>query len=125
MATSSATCPTRIGDSAVVLGASMAGVCAARVFADRFEHVTVLDRDTLPDAPTWRNQVPQGRHPHLLLAAGARLLEGWFPGIIDELWCGLSIPLRTEATAAHLLPGGAGWRYVDTEPSAAVGVPIR
>ncbi|HEX7275916.1 MAG TPA: hypothetical protein VF244_00940, partial [Acidimicrobiales bacterium] len=27
----------------------------------------------------------QGRHPHILLAAGARLLEGWFPGILDEL----------------------------------------
>lgn len=71
--------PARIDGSAVVIGASMAGLCAARVLADRFDHVTVLDRDDLPDTPTWRRQVPQGRHPHLLLAAGARLLEGWFP----------------------------------------------
>lgn len=74
--------------SAVVIGASMAGLCAARVLADRFEHVTVIDRDTLPDTPAWRGQVPQGRHPHLLLASGARILEGWFPGIVDELEAG-------------------------------------
>ena len=80
--------PARVGESAVVIGASMAGLCAARVLADRFEHTTVLDRDDLPDTPTWRRHVPQGRHPHLLLAGGARLLEGWFPGIIDQLYDG-------------------------------------
>jgi 2-polyprenyl-6-methoxyphenol hydroxylase-like FAD-dependent oxidoreductase len=77
---------TSVGESAVVVGASMAGLCAARVLADRVDHVTVLDRDALPSGPSWRKQVPQGRHPHLLLAAGARLLEGWFPGINDELY---------------------------------------
>ena len=77
--------PSALGTSAIVVGASMAGLCAARVLADRFEQVTVLDRDELPPGPSWRKQVPQGRHPHLLLAAGARLIEGWFPGIGDEL----------------------------------------
>ena len=32
--------PKRVGESAVVIGASMAGLCAARVLADRFDHVT-------------------------------------------------------------------------------------
>ena len=63
----------------------MAGLCAARVMADRFESVVVIDRDELPNGSEPRRQVPQGRHPHLLLTAGARLLEGWFPGILDEL----------------------------------------
>ena len=76
--------PKRVGESAVVIGASMAGLSAACVLADRFDHVTVLDHDHLPEHSTWRQQVPQGRHPHLLLAAGARLLEDWCPGIIDE-----------------------------------------
>ena len=53
--------------------------------ADRFDRVVVLDRDTLPDGPQPRRLVPQGRHPHLLLVAGARLLEQWFPGLTDEL----------------------------------------
>jgi len=89
--------PTRIGKSAVVIGASMAGLSAARVLADRFDHVTVLDRDALPDTPTWRQQVPQGRHPHLLLASGARLLEGWFPGLIDELYDGGAVEIDLAA----------------------------
>ena len=75
----------RLGRRAVVVGASMAGLCAARVLSERFEEVRVIDRDTLPSRPEWRHQVPQGRHPHLLLVAGARLVEGWFPGVVGEL----------------------------------------
>jgi 2-polyprenyl-6-methoxyphenol hydroxylase-like FAD-dependent oxidoreductase len=74
-----------VGSTAIVLGGSMAGLCAARVLADRFERVVVFERDTLPDRPHARRRVPQGRHPHLLLVAGARLLDSWFPGLIDEL----------------------------------------
>ncbi|MBC3192208.1 FAD-dependent monooxygenase [Pseudonocardia sp. C8] len=77
--------PARIGGRAVVVGASMAGLCAARVLSERFDHVLLIDRDALPDGPVPRGRVPQGRHPHLLLVAGARLLERWFPGIVDEL----------------------------------------
>jgi 2-polyprenyl-6-methoxyphenol hydroxylase-like FAD-dependent oxidoreductase len=75
----------RLGEQAVVIGASMAGLCAARVLADRFTAVVVLDRDTLGGDPTPRRLVPQGRHPHLLLTAGVRLLDGWFPGLTAEL----------------------------------------
>lgn len=78
----------RIGSTAVVVGASMAGLCAARVLADRFDDVVVVDRDELPDDAETRGQVPQGRHPHLLLVAGARLLEAWFPGLTAELEAG-------------------------------------
>jgi 2-polyprenyl-6-methoxyphenol hydroxylase-like FAD-dependent oxidoreductase len=77
-----------LGERVVVVGASMSGLASARVLSDRFEEVVVLDRDTLPGQAEWRPQVPQGRHPHLLLTAGARLLEGWFPGIVDELETG-------------------------------------
>jgi 2-polyprenyl-6-methoxyphenol hydroxylase-like FAD-dependent oxidoreductase len=69
-----------------VIGASMAGLCAARVLADRFTRVVVLDRDALGADPVPRRLVPQGRHPHLLLTAGARLLDEWFPGFTTELY---------------------------------------
>ena len=39
----------RIGDHAVVLGASLAGLLAARVLSDAYERVTVVERDPLPD----------------------------------------------------------------------------
>ncbi|WP_409331576.1 FAD-dependent oxidoreductase [Trujillonella humicola] len=77
--------PRRVAGTAVVVGASMAGLCAARVAAERFDRVVVLDRDGLPAGPDPRGRVPQGRHPHLLLVSGARILDRWFPGIVDEL----------------------------------------
>ena len=38
-----------IGSHAVVLGASMAGLLAARTLAEFFDTVTVVERDPLPD----------------------------------------------------------------------------
>lgn len=63
----------------------MAGLFAARVLADRFETVTVVERDVLLDEPANRRGVPQGRHVHVLLARGAQTLEEFFPSILDEL----------------------------------------
>jgi flavin-dependent dehydrogenase len=61
---------TQIGDRAVVLGASMAGLLAARVLADTYGQVTVIDHDELPETPMHRRGVPHGRHIHALLARG-------------------------------------------------------
>jgi 2-polyprenyl-6-methoxyphenol hydroxylase-like FAD-dependent oxidoreductase len=70
---------------AIVIGASIAGLCAARVLSDHFDHVTVFERDELPDGPVNRTAVPQGRHVHLLMARGAAEFEGLFPGILDDM----------------------------------------
>jgi 2-polyprenyl-6-methoxyphenol hydroxylase-like FAD-dependent oxidoreductase len=75
----------QIGDHAVVLGASMAGLLAARVLADAYRQVTVIDRDQLPEASTHRRGVPHGRHAHALLARGQQALEELFPGLTAEL----------------------------------------
>jgi 2-polyprenyl-6-methoxyphenol hydroxylase-like FAD-dependent oxidoreductase len=74
-----------IGDRAVVLGASMAGLLAARVLADAYAEVTVIDRDELPAAGAHRRGVPQGRHLHGLLARGQEALEELLPGLTAEL----------------------------------------
>jgi 2-polyprenyl-6-methoxyphenol hydroxylase-like FAD-dependent oxidoreductase len=74
-----------LGEHAVVLGASLAGLLAARVLADHFETVTVVERDTLHDIAENRRGVPQGRHLHGLLMRGAQALEELFPAILDEL----------------------------------------
>jgi 2-polyprenyl-6-methoxyphenol hydroxylase-like FAD-dependent oxidoreductase len=76
---------TQIGDRAVVLGASMAGLLAARVLADRYGQVTLLDRDQLPEAGSHRRGVPHGRHVHALLARGQQALEELFPGFSADL----------------------------------------
>jgi 2-polyprenyl-6-methoxyphenol hydroxylase-like FAD-dependent oxidoreductase len=74
-----------LGEHAVVLGASMAGLVAARALAEFFEAVTVVERDVLSDAADHRRGVPQGRQIHGLLLRGAHALDELFPGILDEL----------------------------------------
>ncbi|WP_254767423.1 FAD-dependent oxidoreductase [Salinilacihabitans rarus] len=73
------------GERAVVIGASMAGLLAARVLADAFDEVTVVDRDPLPDEPIARRGVPQAEHIHVLLEGGRATLEDLFPGYGEEL----------------------------------------
>jgi 2-polyprenyl-6-methoxyphenol hydroxylase-like FAD-dependent oxidoreductase len=75
----------RIGEHAVVLGASMAGLLAARALADAFERVTVIDRDALPAGCEGRRAVPQGRHAHALLPHGQSCLDALLPGLTAEL----------------------------------------
>lgn len=77
--------PRRIGGHAVVIGASIAGLLAARVLADHFERVTMLDRDTLPEGPESRRCTPQDRHAHAMLKRGVVILEKLFPGLEEEL----------------------------------------
>src|SRR5262245_39892980 len=67
-------------DHAIVIGGSIAGMCAARAIAPLYRPVTILDRDALPAGTDGRAGVPQGRHIHGLLAGGARALEELFPG---------------------------------------------
>ena len=70
---------------AIVIGASMAGLCVAKALTTTFQHVIVLDRDRLPHEASPRNGVPQDRHVHVLLAAGLDAFEELFPGLGDEL----------------------------------------
>jgi 2-polyprenyl-6-methoxyphenol hydroxylase-like FAD-dependent oxidoreductase len=70
---------------AVVLGASMAGLGAARALAKHYERVTVVDRDVLPRGADNRKGVPQGAHAHGLLPSGYRVLDEYFPGMMREL----------------------------------------
>jgi 2-polyprenyl-6-methoxyphenol hydroxylase-like FAD-dependent oxidoreductase len=77
--------PQRVGDHAVVIGASIAGLLAARALSDFYERVTIFERDQLPAVGEGRKAVPQGRHPHALLGSGRRAIEELLPGFSDEL----------------------------------------
>ena len=41
----------QLGKRAIVIGGSIAGMLSARVLADYFERVIILDRDSLPQDP--------------------------------------------------------------------------
>ncbi|MCJ1680105.1 FAD-dependent monooxygenase [Streptomyces sp. APSN-46.1] len=74
------------GDHAVVLGAGLAGLLAARVLAEKFARVTIVERDELSDTgPAFRPGVPQSRHVHVLWSRGLALIERMLPGITGTL----------------------------------------
>ena len=110
----------KIGDHAVVLGASMSGLLAARVLADAYQRVTVIDRDPLPERAADRRGTPQGLHAHALLARGAQILEELFPGLLGDL-AAAGVPVLGDlrelwfSAGGHLLcqdgqPGGRARR---------------
>lgn len=70
---------------AVVIGASIAGLLAARVLSDHFEQVTIIERDQLSEQVGVRKGVPQGQHVHALLAKGEAILTELFPGLFEAL----------------------------------------
>ncbi|MEU9834995.1 FAD-dependent monooxygenase [Streptosporangium sp. NPDC048047] len=71
---------------AVVLGGSLAGLFAARVLADAYDEVLIVDRDVLIGVEGPRRGCPQSRHINGLLARGQQVMEELYPGITEELF---------------------------------------
>src|SRR5215472_5982427 len=90
---------------AVVLGASMGGLLAARVLADFYRRVTIIERDPLPQSGLDRRGVPQGRHAHALLPRGAQILDELFPGLLAELAAD-GVPVLRHPREFRFLLGG-------------------
>jgi 2-polyprenyl-6-methoxyphenol hydroxylase-like FAD-dependent oxidoreductase len=96
-----------LGRTAVVLGGSTAGLCAAGALAPHFEQVLVLERDELPAGAEHRRGVPQSKHPHFLLNSGRRAIGELFPGFEEELIGAGGLHLMPSMDAGYLQ--GAGW----------------
>jgi 2-polyprenyl-6-methoxyphenol hydroxylase-like FAD-dependent oxidoreductase len=101
-----------VGRHAIVIGGSMAGLAAARVLAERFERVTVLERDALDGEGAPRKGVPQGRHVHSLYSTGLAVLEDLFPGLGRDLLAAGST--RADLGADIRWWHWGGWRTVAT-----------
>ncbi|MFZ0905958.1 MAG: oxidoreductase, partial [Mycobacterium sp.] len=111
----------------MVIGGSIAGLCAARVLSDFYDRVTVFERDELPSTPVNRTAVPQGRHVHLLMARGAVEFDALFPGLLDDMVAG-GVPILENrpdciyfGAAGHVLGTGHTLRdqftaYVPSRP---------
>ncbi|MEU6174759.1 hypothetical protein ABZ832_22955 [Streptantibioticus parmotrematis] len=116
--------------TAVVLGASVAGLLAARVLSDHAERVVIVEPDDLtaaghagPGGTTEgpggggvasgpRPGVPQGVQLHVLMAMGRTQLDRWLPGMSDELlgggavFCaGERVHQYTDGVRRPLIPG--------------------
>lgn len=96
---------------AVVIGAGLNGLLAARVLAEQFSLVTVVTRGSLsqtapPPANIWQ-AIPQ----HILSLQGQRDLERLFPGIKAELMAAGAPGIDWMADVPLRLPGGWGPRF--------------
>jgi 2-polyprenyl-6-methoxyphenol hydroxylase-like FAD-dependent oxidoreductase len=96
---------------AIVIGGSMAGMLAARVLAESFDEVLLIERDAFPDAPRDRSGVPQAKHVHALLPKGQLILEELFPGLNAELTGAGAMSVDVGSDIAWLTPAGWGVRF--------------
>ncbi|WP_445398809.1 NAD(P)/FAD-dependent oxidoreductase [Streptomyces sp. LE64] len=70
--------------TALVIGASAAGLLAAAALAE-FAEVTLVERDALPAGDETRRGVPQARHAHLVWSGGVTALGELLPGLVDTV----------------------------------------
>ena len=96
---------------AVVLGGSMAGLLAARVLADHFEKVTLIERDSYPETAEPRRGTPQANHVHALLLRGRQILEQLFPGLQAEMVAAGAPLVDMADDVAWFTPAGWGVRF--------------
>ena len=111
MSTNREPSPGHFGSHAIVIGGSIAGLLSARVLAEHFDQVTVIERDRFPDGPEFRKGVPQARHTHILLMQGRLILERLFPGLERELVAAGASTINFPADVAWLSPVGWGKRF--------------
>jgi len=99
---------------AVVIGSGIAGLTIARVLADHFAQVTIIERDRLPESPQFRRGVPQAHHAHSLPVRGQALLEQQFPGLTADLVAQGAVSINGGSEIAFFVAGE--WHQVQHHP---------
>src|SRR5271170_5902744 len=94
-----------VGRQAVVIGAGMGGLSAARALAEHFEHVVVIENDALPTEAAPRPGTPQCKHVHGLLMGGLQALDSFFPGFEQVLLEAGAVPMRLSSELRYEVPG--------------------
>ncbi|MFC9255790.1 FAD-dependent oxidoreductase [Amycolatopsis thailandensis] len=108
---------TKIGDHAVVLGGSVAGMLAARMLSDSYTRVTVIDRDDLTAAGTGlRPAIPWAVHIHALLERGRQIIEDLFPGFVEDMLA-VGVPVGDYGSTCHYCFNGQ--MFAETETGMA------
>ena len=109
-----------VSDCVIVIGGSIAGLLSARVLADYFEQVIIIDRDKFPETPQARRGVPQSVQPHVLFTKGYRILGEFFPGIEEKLNHNGALTIDWAREFKHFLEGQ--WGIETKQPSDIVSV---
>ena len=99
----------QLGEHAVVIGGSLAGMMSAAALSDHFDRVTVFERDPIENGPVLHRSVPQGNHIHALLLGGQDVMALLYPGFTDELEQLGAIRFRSGIDVVFYAPGGKGY----------------
>ncbi len=100
-----------LGERAIVIGGSLAGLMAARVLADHFERVMILERDQIAERPALRKSVPQASHAHALFLGGQRVMSRLYPGVDEKLLGFGGVRARAGIEFAVLSPAGKAYSF--------------
>ncbi len=104
----------RLGDHAIVVGGSIAGLIAARVLADYFAQVTILERDHIEPHPAVHRSTPQAHHLHAVQVGGIRVLAALYPGFCEKLSQMGAVPLRLTRDFPVYRPDGVAFSLTGT-----------
>ena len=105
---------------AVVIGGSIAGLLSARVLADYFNRIIVVEKDKLPTTPQPRRGVPQSVQPHVLFARGYQILGELFSGIEAKLTTNGALSIDWAREFKHFFNGR--WNSTNDHSSDIVSV---
>ena len=94
-------------DSAIIIGASIAGLLTARVLAPHFKEVLILERDSLPEQAVYRTGTAQAQHAHILLRRGLLGLETLLPGYTQNLLDAGAVMTNASRDWYNFFPMGA------------------
>lgn len=97
--------PNSFGKHAIVIGAGMGGLTAAKALSPYFDKVTVLERDALPVAAEPRIGTPHCRQVHVLLRGGLDALIEFFPSFETELEKAGAVRVRVGSELMVEAPG--------------------
>jgi 2-polyprenyl-6-methoxyphenol hydroxylase-like FAD-dependent oxidoreductase len=86
----------------------------ARVLADHFDQVTVLERDHIDGQPAVHKSIPQGNHVHGLLLGGQQVLSSLYPDFIDRLEQLGTVRCRMGKEQVFYLPDGKAYTLTGT-----------
>ncbi|MCK8678423.1 NAD(P)/FAD-dependent oxidoreductase [Streptomyces lichenis] len=109
---------------AIVIGAGVSGLLTARVLADHYGQVTLVERDELPPTPRQRRGVPQGAHVHALFARGVAALEELLPGFGAALTGSGAHRIDMGRDLALATPYGWGVRHLARLPALGASRPL-
>jgi 2-polyprenyl-6-methoxyphenol hydroxylase-like FAD-dependent oxidoreductase len=104
----------RLGEHAVVIGGSIAGLVSARILADYFDQVTILERDHIEPQPEVHKSTPQGNHLHTVLMGGLQVLSELYPGFGEKLHGMGAVAVRMTRDFPIYRPDGVAFSLTGT-----------